>query len=83
MIGISFHVGSGCAELNTYGEAIQVARNLFDFAESVGYHFTLLDIGGGFPGENQRGKQFKNNPNHIGCQLTHCSIVCVSCKSCY
>lgn len=35
-----------------YAKAIQAARKLFDFAESVGYHFQLLDIGGGFPGDN-------------------------------
>lgn len=34
-----------------YAKAITTARKLFDFAESIGYHFTLLDIGGGFPGD--------------------------------
>lgn len=52
MIGISFHVGSGCQDPPVYAKAIQAARKLFDFAESVGYHFNLLDIGGGFPGDN-------------------------------
>lgn len=50
MVGISFHVGSGCLDRSIYAEAISAARNLFDFAESVGYNFNLLDIGGGFPG---------------------------------
>lgn len=50
MIGICFHVGSLCSEASVYMEAIQVARTLFDVGESVGYHFNLLDIGGGFPG---------------------------------
>lgn len=50
MIGISFHVGSGCRDPPVYAKAIKVARKLFDFAENVGYHFKLLDIGGGFPG---------------------------------
>lgn len=52
MIGICFHVGSGCSDPSIYDEAIQTARNLFDFAKIVGYRFNLLDIGGGFPGEN-------------------------------
>lgn len=51
MIGISFHVGSGCMDPPVYAKAIQAARKLFDFARSVGFEFTLLDIGGGFPGD--------------------------------
>lgn len=51
MIGISFHVGSGCLDAPVYGYAIKAARKLFDFAETVGYDFRLLDIGGGFPGD--------------------------------
>lgn len=52
MMGISFHVGSGCMDPPVYAKAIEKARKLFDFAKSVGYHFTLVDIGGGFPGDN-------------------------------
>lgn len=51
MIGISFHVGSGCMDPPVYAKAIQAARKLFDFAKGVGYEFNLLDIGGGFPGD--------------------------------
>lgn len=51
LIGISFHVGSGCQDIPIYGEAIATARKLFDFAESVGFNLRLLDIGGGFPGD--------------------------------
>lgn len=52
MIGISFHVGSGCQDPPVYAKAIQTSRKLFDYAEGVGYQFNLLDIGGGFPGDN-------------------------------
>nr|AIZ03430.1 ornithine decarboxylase [Mayetiola destructor] len=51
MIGISFHVGSGCQDAPIFAKAIHAARKLFDFAETVGYKFNLLDIGGGFPGD--------------------------------
>lgn len=51
MIGISFHVGSGCMDTTAYAKAILAARKLFDFAACVGFDFTLLDIGGGFPGD--------------------------------
>jgi ornithine decarboxylase len=51
VVGISFHVGSGCSDYPIYHKAIATARHLFDFAETLGYNFTLLDIGGGFPGD--------------------------------
>lgn len=51
MVGISFHVGSGCADSPIYSKAILAAKKLFDFGETVGYNFNLLDIGGGFPGD--------------------------------
>jgi len=33
---------------------------LFDYAETVGYHFTLLDIGGGFPGTENVALKFEH-----------------------
>lgn len=51
MIGISFHVGSDCRDASTYAEPIADARKLFDFAKTVGFEFSLLDIGGGFQGD--------------------------------
>lgn len=51
MIGISFHVGSGCMDPPIYGKAIKAAKKLFDYAQLVGFDFKLLDIGGGFPGD--------------------------------
>lgn len=50
VVGISFHVGSGCSDAEAYVEAIQNSRELFDYALDIGYNFHLLDIGGGFPG---------------------------------
>lgn len=51
VVGISFHVGSGCMDSPVYAKAIYTAKKLFDYAETLGYDFTLLDIGGGFPGD--------------------------------
>ncbi|KAJ8978811.1 hypothetical protein NQ317_018901 [Molorchus minor] len=50
VIGVSFHVGSGCREPPVFRRAIAAARDVFDYAESLGYDFSLLDIGGGYPG---------------------------------
>ncbi|CAL1272059.1 unnamed protein product [Larinioides sclopetarius] len=50
IVGVSFHVGSLCEQPFAYAKAIKMAREVFDMAEDIGYHFTLLDLGGGFPG---------------------------------
>ncbi|KAJ7993725.1 hypothetical protein DPEC_G00257650 [Dallia pectoralis] len=52
VIGVSFHVGSGCTDSNAYRQAISDARCVFNIAEELGFQMTLLDIGGGFPGKN-------------------------------
>lgn len=52
VVGICFHVGSGCMDPPVFAKAIHAAKQLFEFAERmVGFRCTLLDIGGGFPGE--------------------------------
>ncbi|XP_075165039.1 ornithine decarboxylase 1-like [Haematobia irritans] len=54
VIGTSFHVGSGCNDLPAYDRAITIAKNLFKFGSLLGYNMTLLDIGGGFPGSDDK-----------------------------
>ena len=50
VIGVSFHVGSGCMDPPVFHRAIAAASWLFNIAHEIGYNFSLLDIGGGFPG---------------------------------
>lgn len=50
VVGVSFHVGSGCQDPTAFVKALQLARKLFDYSKQIGYNFSLLDIGGGFPG---------------------------------
>eukprot|EP00916_Digyalum_oweni_P025275 GHVL01041652.1.p1 GENE.GHVL01041652.1~~GHVL01041652.1.p1 ORF type:complete len:437 (-),score=53.33 GHVL01041652.1:1221-2531(-) len=51
VIGVSFHVGSGCGKLGAFAKALSAARQLFDLAESkFSIKMSVLDIGGGFPG---------------------------------
>jgi ornithine decarboxylase len=52
VIGLSFHIGSSCEDYEAYCRAIRIARKLFQEAEEIGFKFSLLDIGGGFPGDN-------------------------------
>lgn len=52
VVGVSFHVGSGCRDASRYEAALKDAREIFDMAKSeFGFDMTILDIGGGFPGE--------------------------------
>ena len=46
--GISFHVGSGANDPTAFRRAIQSAISAFDLATKMGFHMTVLDIGGGF-----------------------------------
>ncbi|XP_072365568.1 ornithine decarboxylase 1-like [Scyliorhinus torazame] len=50
IIGVSFHIGSGCTELEHFTRAIADARIVFDMGIHLGFHMGVLDIGGGFPG---------------------------------
>lgn len=50
LIGVSFHVGSNCFGVESYANAIKNAASVFQLAEKNGFLFTVLDIGGGFPG---------------------------------
>jgi diaminopimelate decarboxylase len=51
VVGISFHVGSGCKNNKQFENAIRDARTCFDIAKDVGFDFKILDIGGGFEDE--------------------------------
>jgi ornithine decarboxylase len=50
VVGVSFHVGSGCDDPSAFHKAIASAKMVFDVGTSLGYNFHLLDIGGGYPG---------------------------------
>ncbi|XP_005187899.1 ornithine decarboxylase 1 [Musca domestica] len=67
VIGISFHVGTGCNELPAYDRAITEAKQLFDFGTKHGFNMTLLDIGGGFPGSDYN--KFKEMSEIIKCSI--------------
>ena len=52
MVGVCSHVGSGCRDALRCALAPRDCKHLFKMAErDFGYEMTLLDIGGGFPGE--------------------------------
>lgn len=50
VVGVSFHVGSGCSDPPVFARAIAAAKDLFETAKQIGFDFDLLDLGGGYPG---------------------------------
>lgn len=60
VIGVSFHVGSNCGDSEAYYSTIKTCREVFRIAERVGFAFTILDIGGGFPGCDSEKISFDN-----------------------
>lgn len=53
VIGVSFHNGSDCEDPHAYTKSIKACRQVFDLGEELGHRMNLLDIGGGFPGDNK------------------------------
>jgi ornithine decarboxylase len=50
IIGVSFHVGSGCEDAQVYWTALDDCKKVFEIASSLDIQMNLIDIGGGFPG---------------------------------
>ena len=63
VVGVSFHVGSGCGDANTYTKSLANAADIFEIAPKIGMPpMKIVDIGGGFPG-NFMGYSGKNSPS--------------------
>ncbi|XP_069392337.1 ornithine decarboxylase-like [Paralichthys olivaceus] len=58
VIGVSFHVGSGCTDPKAYMQAIADAHCVFKIGDELGCNMDLLDIGGGFPGSDDAETKF-------------------------
>jgi len=58
VVGFSFHVGSGCGDVQPFVDAVASARQAFDLAGELGFAPSLLDCGGGFPGHETAGFSF-------------------------
>ena len=52
IVGVSFHVGSGASDAQSFVKAIKDSRFVFDQAADVGYDLKVLDVGGGFSGDS-------------------------------
>lgn len=52
VVGVSFHVGSGCYDANSFRDAVERARTAFAMGATEGFTFDLLDVGGGYAHDN-------------------------------
>jgi len=52
VIGISFHVGSGCYDPSAFADAVSLAKKAFDIGRDMDFRFSFLDVGGGFEDDN-------------------------------
>lgn len=59
VVGVSFHNGSDCEETEAYYKSIAACKAVFDMGKELGHNMTLLDIGGGFPGESSAKVSFE------------------------
>jgi len=59
LVGVSFHVGSGCYDAKLFVKALEAARQVFDMAKEEGFDFKMLDLGGGWPGDNEHKPSFE------------------------
>lgn len=67
VIGVSFHVGSGCRDAPVFRKAISTARDLFDYGATLGFNMNLLDLGGGYPGD--KGTDIAEIAKIVNCAL--------------
>ncbi|PWU16513.1 MAG: hypothetical protein C5B45_00295 [Chlamydiae bacterium] len=69
VFGVSFHVGSDCQDIHAYAMALETSAKIFALAKTLGFDFTFLAIGGGFPGFKEDIILFKEIANSINEKL--------------
>ncbi|PIG80204.1 ornithine decarboxylase [Aspergillus arachidicola] len=52
IVGVSFHIGSGASDPESFTTAIHQARRVFDQGEPLGFDMAVLDVRGGFQHTN-------------------------------
>ncbi|XP_071117517.1 ornithine decarboxylase-like isoform X1 [Haliotis cracherodii] len=71
VVGVSFHVGSGAEEAAAFAVAVEQAHGVFQTGLDMGFPFTLLDIGGGFPGQVTAAISFEEVVDVLSPALDH------------
>lgn len=69
VVGISFHVGSSCTDPSAFATAVATVAPLFEYGRLLGFPMTLLDVGGGFPGQSNAAVSFDNIARQLNAAL--------------
>lgn len=69
VVGVSFHNGSDCEESDAYAKSIAASAAVFKTGIELGHDMTLLDIGGGFPGDEHAKVSFEELAETINIAL--------------
>lgn len=69
VIGVSFHIGSGCPDPQAYAQSIADARVVFEMGAELGHRMHILDLGGGFPGVEDAKVRFEEIASVINSAL--------------
>ncbi|KAK8800733.1 hypothetical protein WA158_000058 [Blastocystis sp. Blastoise] len=48
IVGVSFHLDFSCQSETMFNDAIASVKKVFDLANGLGYHFHVIDLGGGW-----------------------------------
>ncbi|XP_053390129.1 ornithine decarboxylase-like [Mercenaria mercenaria] len=59
VVGVCFHVGGDIRNPKAFISILQQSRTVFDIARMMGFNMKILDIGGGFPGQQNTVRRFK------------------------
>ncbi|GFR12203.1 ornithine decarboxylase, partial [Trichonephila clavata] len=76
VVGVSFHIGTLAQDPNDYALCIEKSLNTFLTGERLGHKMTILDIGGGFPGEADSLEKFKE------CAPDSLKLCCIAGQTC-
>ncbi|EGZ30501.1 hypothetical protein PHYSODRAFT_472318 [Phytophthora sojae] len=69
VVGVCFHVGVGVLEASAFVDAIVRAKQAFTMGLDAGYKFTLLNLGGGFAGDDLGPVKFEDAAKAINAVL--------------
>ncbi|KAH0576639.1 Ornithine decarboxylase [Spironucleus salmonicida] len=70
LVGISFHVGSGCGSTLSFALAVQFGGRIAKISQNIGMEMNILDIGGGFMTTASEKHYEKVNKDHGICPPT-------------
>lgn len=66
VVGVSFHVGSGCGDAAAYSKALSDAANVFAAGRDLGFtDMHVVDLGGGYPGDTTSGYGGEGMPTFV------------------